>query len=194
MDFMQLAQQLRGQGGVAQGGTPAVGGTMFPGQQGPSIPQASAPGMAEALMGGVKAYNKARDNRPPQTFTGADAGAMGSMGMGGGSALGTIGMMSPGVSFPGAASGLGGVASSSPYGALFAGAKALNDSGISSYGDTIRGKWSGNLIDRFMGGPEEGGAIGQSTGAIGKFMGGDFEGGVKSGVNSLKDLFKLKLF
>lgn len=208
MDFMQLAQQLRqqrqaeatnrqqqgSQGGMASGGTAPVGGSMF-GQQGPAgaMPQASNNSMADALMKGVQSYQSAKG--PAGPFAGADAGAMSAMGSGGGSNLGTIGLQQGSVNFPGAAPTGGGVAAGAgPAGWLALGAKALNDSGVSSYGNTLKGQWMGNITDQVMGDRDQTGAVGNSLGAIGNFMGGDFGGGFDRAKSSLKDLFKLKLF
>lgn len=210
-DLMALAAELRNkrtqeqaerQNSMAQGGAATsdggmVGGPMF---QGAPAAQYQQPNVGGSILDGLRAYNQAGKAHAAQgAFQGASPAAMGAMSSGGGSNLGSMGLMSsaPAVSFPGAPSAGAGAAGGAGLGAagfLGLGAKALNDTGISSYGNTMKGQWAGNITDALMGDRDKTGAVGNMTGAIGNFFGGDFGGSFDRGKSALKDIFKLKFF
>lgn len=221
MNYLELAAQLRNsrqaeqqqraqqfqQGGAASGGGGQVGSSMF--QTGGYQQQPQNNPQANPLQQGVDAYkqynnlNKAFGSGAG-AFSGATPATMGAMSAGGGSSLGSMGLMSsaPAVSFPGAATAApsaaggstGAFAGAGPVGWLALGAKALNDTGVSSYGNTAKGQWAGNITDKVFGDRDKSGMTGNMLGAIGNFFGGDFGGAFDRGKSAVKDLFKLDFF
>lgn len=208
-NYLDLAAQLRQQRSQEQaqrqasmpqqapvGGGIAGGGSMFAQQQ-PQQPQNDT-SLGSSVLDGLRAYNESSKGGLNRmlgggagggAFTGASPAAMSAMEAGGGSSLGSMAL---GGSAP--AAGLPAAAGANPVGMLAMGAKALNDTGVSSYGNTLKGQWAGNITDQFLGDRDKTGAVGNMAGAIGNFFGGDFGGGFDRAKSSLKDIFKLKLF
>jgi hypothetical protein len=185
-----MSQAPQGGGVVGQGG-------MFSQQPVQQTEQQNS--LGSSLLDGLKAYNNVKGARSGAggAFTGASPAAMGAMGAGGGSSLGSMGLMGgSSAAFPGAATGGtgGAMAGAGPAGWLGLGAKALNDSGISSYGNTMKGQWAGNLTDKVIGDRDNTGAARDMVGSIGNFFGGDFGGGFDRAKSGIKDLFRLKLW
>lgn len=127
MDYMAMAQQLRAtrqaeqqkndqqvqSGGAAMtnGGIVGQGNTMF--QSGGYAPQTqNQQPQQNPLQTGLDAYNKYKmaSTAAPTVFTGATPATMSAMEAGGGSSLGSMGLMSsaPAVSYPGATAAAGG--------------------------------------------------------------------------------------
>lgn len=252
-DYLELAAQLRKQradeeaqrrnmsmGGAATSSGGTVGGPMFQGQNyGVAQQQAPENSLASSLMNGAKTYNNASNGGLNRMFgLGGTGGATGSaissampaMSAGGGSSLGSMGLMSSAapVSFPGAAtggaaaggggaaaaggagSGLMGAAMSNPWTAIAAaiigGANYMDNKGISSWEDSLKGQAGGKMLD-YYGGRKDGkthGFIGKLfdkdnvTGSMSKtatdFNELDFSNALKNGGKTLKNIFKLKFF
>lgn len=155
-DMMALAAQLRAtrqaeqdkrtqmsqQGGAATtpGGT--VGSGMF--QTGGYAPQQNNGQQSQQnpLQTGLDAYNKYRDvskltsGGASGAFAGATPATMSAMSAGGGSSLGSMGLMSsaPAVSFPGAASASAGAGSGATAGGAAAGGGAMAAGGLGALG------------------------------------------------------------
>lgn len=98
----------------------------------------------------------------------------------------------------GAGAGAGGAGSATmgalgPVAGFGLGAQALNDAGISSYGDTLSGRAPSKIIDYATGGNAD-----NALGNFGKSMGGLAMGNIgdfaKNGVKSAKDFFSLNWF
>ncbi len=155
----QAEQQARSQqtqsGGAAtsQGGT--VGQGMF--QTGGYAPQQNSGQNSQQqnpLQTGLDAYNKYKDasklmgGSAPAAFTGATPAAMSAMSAGGGSSLGSMGLMSsaPAVSFPGAAAAGGSAAGAGGGGAAASGASGA----MSSAGPFAALAAAGYLADKEM--------------------------------------------
>lgn len=211
----QRAQRVQGAGAAASPGGAVGQGGMF--QTGGYSPQQqpTQQDQQNPLQTGVDAYNKYKDfsklMAPTQTFTGASPAAMSAMSSGGGSSLGTMGLMNtaPAVSFPGAATaassggtgaaagaaGTGGatgaLSTAGPIGAFLAGSKILNDRGISSYGDTFKGKAPAKLIDHAFGDDFGKSALGAFGKSMGSFFMGDMGGFAKNGAQAAKSFFTL---
>lgn len=89
--------------------------------------------------------------------------------------------------------GAGAAGAMGPAGAFALGAQALNDAGISSYGDTLAGRAPSKMIDYATGGNSD-----NALGNFGKSMGGLAMGNIgdfaKNGLKSAKDFFSLNWF
>lgn len=173
MDYMALAAQLRAtrqaedqarqQQAQAGGAATSSGGMVGPsfgstgGFQPQNQPQQTTTG--NPLQTGIDAYSKYRDmskllrggGAAAGGFTGASPATMAAMGSGGGSSLGSIGLMSsaPAVSYPGAAT-----AGGSSLGAGGAGAGAMGSAGplaglaaLSFLGDKEMNENKGSMIN-----------------------------------------------
>lgn len=211
-DYMALAAQLRANRaaetearGRGLSGTAAnsmsgnVGQPMSP--QGNIQPNGQDIGATSPLSAGVdmlSKYNQVSNGGLNKllaslggsggAFTGASPEAMAAMSQGGGSSLGSMGLMGQGASGAGAG---GAMSAAGPVGAFLAGSKALNDSGISSYGSTFAGKAPGKLIDNTFGkkfGNSALGALGKSVGSLSM---GDIPGFAKDGLKAAKSFFTL---
>lgn len=107
-----------------------------------------------------------------------------------------------------AAGGQGGASSaamSNPYGwaaAILGSANIMHNKGISPWNETIKGKAGGNLVDYYQNGRhgigskllDKDGATGKATKGITDFLELDFGNALSNTGDSLKNLFKLKLF
>lgn len=208
MDLQQIIQMLRQQqaGANPQQGYPQGGGTVgsrtnLRDIQAPQQ-QAAADPMAALMRGGATALNTSQGGLAGLLRGGAQAaqpftaqGAAGAIGQGVGN---TIGAMAPGGAAPSAAAaGIGGgsgggmLGALGPVGAALGATMALDQSGISPWKDTLRGKAPSNIVD----------AAGLNQGAAGKalkgatdLMGMDIGGFAKNSLGAIGDLFKLKLF
>lgn len=142
----------------------------------------------------------------------ASGASMSGMGLGGASAGMTYGggAAAGGAAGGGAASGMGGALMSNPWTAIAAaiigGANYLDNKDISSWGDTLKGKAGGNMLD-YYGGRKDGkthgllgkvfdkdGSTGQQSKAITDLSEGDFGNALSNQKDAIKSLFKGKLW
>lgn len=209
MDALQLAAQLRAmrqqeradaraagsQGGAATSDGGMIGGqgmfqtgTYQPLNQNQGQSMSSGFDMGKNLgSAGKSLAGMLRGGAGGPTQAAVDAAGP-AMQAGGGSSLGAmaLGNTAPATGAGGAAMGALG-----PIAGFLGGAKALNDSGISSYGDTFRGRAPGKLIDSAFGEDFGDSAVGATAKSVGSLAMGDIPGFVKSGAQGLKSLFKL---
>lgn len=191
-------------------------------QQGQQAQQSQGQGMAQlGQLGGKQLASALRGGGAGATGAGAGAqsgaagfqlgqplvtGQMGASSMAGGSAAGGAGAGGAG----GAASSGMGAMFSNPVTAIIAaaalGSNYLHNKDISSWSDNLQGKAGGNMLD-YYGGRKDGkthgaigkivdkdGATGQSLKAVTDLSELDFSNAWKNAKDSVKSLFKLKLF
>lgn len=165
MDIQSLLAALRGQSqGGATGPSQTVGATFQPQQMEQPTPQANplASGMQAMASGMQGQQHKQLQAALQARMAGANgAGATGVAGAGLAGGAGLVGL----------------------------GAKALNDTGISSYEDSMKGKAWSNMVDAIGAGN---GSLGQGMKAAGDFASGNFGGAAKNGVDAVKSFFTLK--